>query len=211
VSLPRVCHPLSSGGLGIHNLEAFVRSLRLRWLWQQWMSPGKPWFGSELPIDEVDEALFVAVTRVTVCNDKKTLFWKSSWLSGCAPALIFPTLYNHSRQKNRMVASAMENENWIRDIMHELHPTLFIEYLQFRRLLDEFDFNPNDTEEDEITWMRTVSANYMAKSAYNMQFDGSLESSFPTDIWQVWGPSKCKVFIWLMIQGRIWTVDRLLL
>jgi hypothetical protein len=51
----------------------------------------------------------------------------------------------------------------------------------------------------------------LAKSAYDMQFDGSLGSSFSTDIWQVWAPSKCNVFTWLMIQGRIWTADRLLL
>jgi hypothetical protein len=213
VSWPRVCHPLSRGGLGIHNLEAFGRSLRLRWLWHQWKSPGKPWSGSELPIDEVDEALFAVATRVTVCNGKHALFWKSSWLNGRAPALIFPALYTHSRRKNRMVANAMENENWIRDLMHDLHPTLFIEYMQLWLLIDEFNFNHNDTEEDDITWTRTASGKYSAKSAYNMHFDGSLESSFPTEIWQVCPPppSKCKVFTWLMIQGRIWTADRLLL
>jgi hypothetical protein len=188
VSWPRVCHPLSRGGLGIHNLEAFGRSLRMRWLWHQWKSPGKPWSGSELPIDEVDEALFAVATRVTVCNGKHALFWKSSWLNGRAPVLIFPALYTHSRRKNRMVANAMENENWIRDLMHDLHPTLFIEYMQLWLLIDEFNFNHNDTEEDDITWTRTASGKYSAKSAYNMHFDGSLESSFPTDIWQVCPP-----------------------
>jgi hypothetical protein len=105
----------------------------------------------------------------------------------------------------------MENENWIRELMHYLHPTLFNEYMQLWLLIDEFNFNHNDTEEDDITWTRTASGKYSTKLAYNMHFDGSLESSFLTVIWQVWAPSKCKVFTWLMIQGRICTEDRLLL
>jgi hypothetical protein len=86
--------------------------------------------GAELPIDGIDEALFTAATRVTVHNGKKTSFWKSSWLHGCAPVLMFPTLYNRSKRKNRSVASAMTSENWIRDLMHELNPTLLIEYIR---------------------------------------------------------------------------------
>jgi hypothetical protein len=39
--------------------------LCLRWLWGQWK---KPWCGSELPVDDVDRALFAAATRVKVRN-----------------------------------------------------------------------------------------------------------------------------------------------
>jgi hypothetical protein len=49
-----------------------------------------------------------------------------------------------------------------------------------------------------------------AKKAYEMQFDDSLESSFLAQVWNVWKPSRYKVFIWLLLQGRIWTADRLL-
>jgi hypothetical protein len=111
VNWPRVCHPLHWGGLGITNLEFFGRSLHLRWLWHQWKSPKKPWCGSYLPIDEVDEALFAVATRVTMHNGQRTLLWKSSWLNGCAPTLMFLTFYNHSKRKNLSVANAMTNEN----------------------------------------------------------------------------------------------------
>jgi hypothetical protein len=56
---------------------------------------------------------------------------------------------------------------------------------------------------------RTMDGSYSAKSVCEMQFDGSLESSFPTKVWQVWAPSRCKFFIWLMLQNRVWTADRL--
>jgi hypothetical protein len=29
-------------------------------------------------------------------------------------------------------------------------------------------------------------------------------------IWQVWAPSRAKFFVWLIVQNRVWTVDRLL-
>ena len=30
-------------------------------------------------------------------------------------------------------------------------------------------------------------------------------------VWNVWAPSKCKFFMWIMLQNRVWTADRLLL
>jgi hypothetical protein len=47
-------------------------------------------------------------------------FWTSSWLNDVSPAAMFPNLYKHSRRKNKSVAYAMANDNWIRDIMHDI-------------------------------------------------------------------------------------------
>jgi hypothetical protein len=49
------------------------------------------------------------------------------------------------------------------------------------------------------------------KSAYDMQFEGSTESPLLPMVWKVWAPSRYKFFMWLMLQSRIWTVDRLLM
>jgi hypothetical protein len=43
-----------------------------------------------------------------------------------------------------------------------------------------------------------------------VQFDGSLGSSFPIKVCQVWAPSWCKFFVWLLLQNRISTADRLM-
>jgi hypothetical protein len=66
VSWGKVCHPHHCGGLGIADLDAFGRALRLRWLWFQWVKPDKPWCNTELPIDSIDEDLFIAAMRVMV-------------------------------------------------------------------------------------------------------------------------------------------------
>jgi hypothetical protein len=211
ISWSHVCRPLHRGGLGILDLERFGRASRLRWLWFQWKYPDKVWNGSGLPIDGVDEALFAAATQVHVHNGNTAKFWTSSWINGLSPAAMFPSLYDHSKKKKRSVADALQNDNWIRDLMHDVTTAIFVEYIVLWIMADAAQVNPSDPADDEIIWTRSADGNYSAKSAYSMQFDGSVESSFPTKIWRVWAPSRCKFFVWLMLQNRIWTADRLLM
>jgi hypothetical protein len=70
-------------------------------------------------------------------------------------------------------------------------------------LVDATQFNLQDLAVDEIVWTRSANDNYTAKMAYEMQLNGSLESSFSAQVWNVWSPSHYKVFIWLLLQGRI--------
>jgi hypothetical protein len=146
-----------------------------------------------------------------VHNGRTTKFWSSSWLSSGAPAMMFPALFQHSRHKCRTLANAPGNENWIRDVMHDITPTLLLEYTMLWILIDATVFDSEDTEEDEIVWTRSASGEYSTKSAYEIQFDGSFISSFPMTIWQVWVPSRCKFFSWLMLHSRFWTAGRLLM
>jgi hypothetical protein len=105
----------------------------------------------------------------------------------------------------------MENQNWIRDIMHEITADLLTQYVLLWELVEAAGFNHHDQEADEIVWTRTSGGKYSAKSAYDMQFEGSIGSSLLTSVWKVWAPSRCKFFLWLMLQNRIWTADRLLM
>jgi hypothetical protein len=171
-------------GLGIRDLEKFGRGLRIRWLWFQWKCPDKPWCRLNLPVDEVDRALFAATTRVMVHNGKTAKFWQSRWLDGNAPATMFPTLYSHSRRKNRTVANAMKNNNWITDLVHSLSALNCHD--QDEELVEAAGFSGHDQDEDEITWARTSDGLYSARSAYTLQFEGSLMTSFPTLVWRIW-------------------------
>ena len=63
--------------------------------------------------------------------------------------------------------------------------------------------------DDKITWTLDSSGVYSAKSAYVAQFAGQISSNFPTLIWKVWAPPKCKFFIWLLLHNRLWTAARL--
>jgi hypothetical protein len=95
----------------------------------------------ELSVDEVDEALFVAATKVTVHNGTKAQFWMSSWLLGCALAAMFPDLFKHSKRKNRSVADAMNNDNWIKDIMHDILAPRFMDCVRLWHLVAASPFD----------------------------------------------------------------------
>jgi hypothetical protein len=90
-------------------------------------------------------------------NGRTAKFWSDSWLNGSAPALMFPGLFQHSRRKNRTVADAIYNENWIRDGMHNISPTLLAEYVMLWTLIDAAVVDPEDVNEDEIIWARTAT------------------------------------------------------
>lgn len=77
--------PKNLGGLGILELGAFSRALRLRWLWFEWTKIDRSWVGSETPCDEVDKQLFRASTVVTLGNGNKARFWQCSWVNRKAP------------------------------------------------------------------------------------------------------------------------------
>jgi hypothetical protein len=67
----------------------------------------------------------------------------------------------------------------------------------------------DDNREDQITWTLESSGEYSAKSAYNIQFAGQIITDFGNLIWSAWAPPKCKFFLWLLIQDKLWTAARL--
>ena len=190
-------------------MEKFSRALRIRWLWFQWTNPERPWNGRAVPVDAEDMALFNAATVVTVGNGLKASFWQSSWIHGRPPANLCPLLYKHSRRNNRTVREAVMNGSWIGDIAYNLNHELLIEYFKLWTAIETAGINLDDTSEDKITWTLESSGEYSAKSAYAVQFAGQISSNYPALIWNVWAPPKCKFFVWLLLQDRLWTAARL--
>lgn len=116
-----------------------------------------------------------------------------------------PLLFSHSRWKNRTVSEAITGGAWIDDIAHDLNPELLDDYFKLWGAIEAQQIDLEDTREDLIVWSLESSGEYMARSAYMVQFEGQIRSNFPRLIWKVWATLKCKFFLWLLLQDRLWT------
>lgn len=207
VAWVRVCAPTIHGGAGITDLEKISRALRIRWLWYSWDERERPWKGLELPIEKDDIALFHAVTKVEIGNGEKASFWSSRWLQGQAPATLYPTLFNHSKRKNRTVKDAITDNRWVRDLDHNMTVTIITEFTELWSKIQGTLLLPE--QEDSITWLHTADGCYTARPAYLLQFAGRTSSLTADITWKTKAPPKCRFFTWLMLQNRIWTTARL--
>lgn len=112
----QVRKPKQLGGLGVLDFERFIRALRLRWLWLQWMERNRLWVGFDVPCDENDKQLFRDSTLVMVGDGKTASFWESPWLDGKAPRDIAPHLFLLAWRKKNTVAEDLHNQNWTRGL-----------------------------------------------------------------------------------------------
>jgi hypothetical protein len=63
--------------------------------------------------------------------------------------------------------------------------------------------------EDRHVFSITPTGTYSAKTAYEGSFLGSVVFPHHKRIWKTWALRKCRSFIWLVAQKRVWTADRL--
>jgi hypothetical protein len=90
-----------------------------------------------MTVNSTDEALFTATTQFHVHNGRTALLWTSIWLHGVSPAAMFPQLYEHNKKKRRIVQDALCNDNWIRDIIHDITVPEIAEYVRLWELVTE--------------------------------------------------------------------------
>jgi hypothetical protein len=200
-----VCRPKELGGLGVHDLRKFSRALRLRWLWTAWRHPDRPWVGLPLPCDGKDRRLFAAATEITLGCGTVADFWHDRWLHGRAPCDIAPALFKIALRKHRTVKDALTNHKWVSDLSRGLQPEMLQELMELALLTDGVTLN--DGTRDSIRWRFDASGEYTAKSAYLLQFEGSIQSNIAPLIWKGWAPGKCRFFLWTAELSKILTAD----
>ena len=105
--------PKSVGGLGIEDLAAFSRALRLRWAWFEWDNHDRPWKGTPTPCDSSDMQLFKCCTKISIGDGSRALFWIDRWMDGVAPREVAPQLFYRARHKQTTVADALQEGKWM--------------------------------------------------------------------------------------------------
>jgi hypothetical protein len=64
-------------------------------------------------------------------------------------------------------------------------------------------------EPDRATWKCSADGVYSASLAYETQFSARIRIPELEQSWKVKTEGKIRLFLWLLLQNRIWTADRL--
>jgi hypothetical protein len=209
VAWERVQRPLEYGGLGVLNLEYMCWALQVRWLWLGKTNPSRPWYGLDIPVHKNSVTFFNTALQSQVGRGDNTLFWHDKWLLGCSISDLAPTVVAAvpmKTQQQRTVVEALNNHRWTRDIQGGLS---MIGLYEFFHLWDALRDILLTDEDDKHIWRFESSGQFTSRSVYLAFFHGSVGFEPWHRLWKSWAPSKCKVFLWLAIQNKCWTADRL--
>jgi hypothetical protein len=169
--------------------------------------PNKPWSGLEFPIQQHVKSFFSSSIVTMVGNGCNTLFWTDRWVDGSriqdfAPAVVANV--GKRALSSRTVAHALENWQWVSDIVTPLNLSGLQQYLN---LWDTLRGVVLTQEADRHVWIHSSSGQFSSKSCYKAFFLGSITFEPWKRLWEPWAPPKCKFFIWLAIRNKCWTAD----
>lgn len=167
VNWKRICAPLSVGGLGIKEINAFGRVLRLRWPWYEWDNLDRPWKGTPVPCNQSDLNLFAACTSISLGDGNLVSFWNHRWLDGNAPKELAPDLFRMVRSKRLTVREALSGGAWMRGLRNINSSAMMDSFIDLWIRVQNASLIPRP---DTISWKLTANGEYSAKSAYHVQF-----------------------------------------
>ncbi|KAM0828821.1 hypothetical protein ACQ4PT_067280 [Festuca glaucescens] len=209
VAWDKVCKPLAFGGLGIKDLRLQGLALRTRWEWLRRTDSSRPWYGLPMLKDSEAEGVFRSLASIKLGSGASVLFWTDHWINGATVADLAPAvvLAVGARQRNnRTVADGLLNDAWVSDISTVLAAQGVAEAVGLWLALRHIVLQPE--LQDSFSWPCATNNQYSAKETYMALCQGSIRSATVSCTWKPWAPLKCKFFIWLAFQYRVWTSDR---
>jgi hypothetical protein len=110
-------------------------------------------------------------------------------------------------RERRVVADAMADGAWIKDIKGQISIRTFHQVLNLWEIITNIHLDPSTG--DKWTWTWEAKGDYSARSVYNAHFCAAVKCSMASGIWKTWAPLKIKLFLWLVVRGRVRTNNRL--
>jgi hypothetical protein len=159
--------------------------------------------------DPEAEGVFRSLASIKLGNGTSVLFWSDRWINGATVADLAPTVVRAvgARQRNRRtVATGLLNDAWVSDITTVLAAEGVAEAMGLWLAIRQIVLQPD--LQDSFGWPCVISNQYSAKETYVALCQGSIRSATVSCTWKPWAPLKCKFFIWLALQHRLWTSDR---
>lgn len=123
-----------------------------------------------------------------------------------APVDVAPGLFGLARRKKLTVKDALAGNRWMKDLERLASEDLLDQLVKLWELLQPIVLS---NVPDTIRWKISNDGGYSAASAYNAQFVGRIARPQLHASWRIKAEPKVKFHMWLLIQNRTWTADRL--
>lgn len=159
-----------------------------------------------LPCTEVDRALFSACTVISIGNGMLTSFWFDRWIDGAAPLDVAPDLFPLARRKKVSVHEALVDDLWMKGLERLNSAGQLRQFFSLWQAVRSLALSQIC---DSVVWKFNRNGIYSAKSAYECQFLGRVPSPSLQRVWSIKMEGKVRIFLWLLLQNRLWTADRL--
>ena len=210
VAWDSVCKPKWAGGLGIPDLSWLNKALQARWPWLQKTDNERPWAEFNIDIPAASRELYNAASRTIIGNGRSALFWEDRWLSGYRVGELAPAIYNRVRRRtraSRTVKDTLIGGEWARYIGPNLTTNEMAQFLALWQRVAGMQLV--EGEEDRTIWSWEQNGIFSAPFAYAANFMGLQRSPTAEFTWKSNAPLHTRFFLWLAIQNRCWTSDRL--
>jgi hypothetical protein len=223
-----LCRPKDFGGLGFLDTRVMNKVLLCKWIFKlesgqkdpccdllrrKYMMNGGGFFQSSTEgcsqfwrgLHEVKHWL-----KLGSCYDlgdgSATRFWDDVWLGDTPLKIKFPYIYSIVADPGKTVSQLWSSDGWRIDLRRSLGAEELVEWEQ---LLADLANVHLSTDRDRMRWKLTKSGQFSTKSLYREMTFGGIRDIKMQELWKTPMPLKIKIFVWLMLKGRIQAAHQL--
>jgi hypothetical protein len=134
-------------------------------------------------------------------------FWTDRWLDRQAQKDIAPLCFHLAARKKLTVKQALDRGRWMGGLQRIANEDQLLQFITLWTQLQRINLHPH--RRDSIVWNLTTDGKYSARSAYEVQFIGRISKPHLEQVWKIRADGKVQFFLWLFLQNRKWTAERL--
>lgn len=149
---------------------------------------------------------FYSLCTKKLGDGKSILFWEDSWLGGRPLNIQYPALYNITFSKHITLAKIKEKGWEVIKFRRSLYGDKLHDWNKIKSKFGELDFQ--EGAKDKHSWTLTKHGTFSVKSFYRALCVQQASSPLKK-VWNYKIPLKIKVFLWLLLRGRILTKDNM--
>ncbi len=228
-----VCRSKKDGGLGVLDLASMNAALLAKWWWKllaeqknlwrpiilgHYYSRRKPlkegasfrpvsfWWRNVLTTREV----FKCGVYYSIGDGLKADWWNDIWCGHAPLRTAYPLIFDKVRTKTCRVRDCWGSRGWKwRKILAGFVPDSQAERDLRENIVADVNAIPLSDDKDEVRWRWDNSGRFSVRSLYKFLQDGGVPERRWSQLWSISTPLKVKIFVWLVLKGRVLTADNL--